>query len=80
MAENSSAHPQSRRRCYAFIGLGALGFHLASCLARAGFRLFVHDLDASRGESLRESLRKQLELELEKEEGSSGESGESGTC
>ena len=73
MAENSSAHPQSRRRCYAFIGLGALGFHLASCLARAGFTLFVHDLDASRGEALRESLRKQLELE--KEEGSTGRAG-----
>ena len=78
MAENSSAHPQSRRRCYAFIGLGALGFHLASCLARAGFRLFVHDLDASRGESLRESLRKQLELELEKEEGRAGRAGRAG--
>ncbi|MEZ4662444.1 MAG: NAD(P)-binding domain-containing protein [Caldilineaceae bacterium] len=29
---------------YGFIGLGNLGFHLASSLLRAGFPLTVHDL------------------------------------
>ena len=49
----------SARPCYAFVGLGALGFHLASCLARAGFTLFVHDLDASRGDALLRRLEEQ---------------------
>lgn len=32
----------------AFIGLGNAGYPLASCVAKAGYRLIVHDEDASR--------------------------------
>ena len=61
--------PSSDRPRYAFVGLGALGFHLASCLARAGFTLFVHDLDAARGKAL------QRRLEEERAEGAEGAEG-----
>ena len=50
--DDSTSMSSDTRPCYAFVGLGALGFHLAGCLARAGFPLFVHDLDASRGQAL----------------------------
>ena len=66
--QESMPEDSSVRFRYAFIGLGALGFHLACCLARAGFGVFVHDLDVSRGEALLRKLQ-----EEDKEEDKEGD-------
>ena len=45
---------------YAFIGLGALGFHLASRLVLGGFELYVHDLSEDLFARLQSHLREQF--------------------